>query len=193
MSAMLFRVLCFVMAAFLIAAALVSLGQEIPQAQVFASTVPIGRSDKLAQLQAHDALASGNPNQMRRAHQSLEEVLQFSPFDANLWALLATLRSRIEFGSVGTAQALKLSYLTAPSAAYLIEARLLVAASTDVQQDSEIQELARGDLRLIITRRPDMFGIVQSAYRRGSASGRAFLESATRSIDPAFVPRLKLS
>jgi len=189
MSVTLFRSLCLLMSAFLFAAGLLGLSQEISPARALAASFWIDGT--YVRPRTQEALASGNPDEMKHAHQRLEEVLQLSPFDSNAWVLLATLRSRIEFGAKGTAQALKLSYLTAPSAAQLMGERLLLGTSTGVIQDPEIQELAKGDLRLIITRRPDLFGVVQSAYRQGSAAGRDFLENATRSIDPAFVPRLK--
>lgn len=190
MSVTLFRGLCLIMSAFLFAAGLLGLSRESPQARALAATFRIDGTFVRAETQ--EALVSGNPDEMKGAHQRLEELLQLSPFDSNAWVLLATLRSRIEFSSTGTAQALKLSYFTAPSAAQLMGERLLLGASTGVIQDLEIQELAKGDLRLLITRRPDMFGVIQSAYRQGSAAGRDFLENATRSIDPAFVSRLKL-
>src|SRR5262245_30244338 len=102
---MLFRILCFIMAVFLIAAGTLCLSQEMSQSRAFASYLLIDSSGRSAQLESQQALVSGSPGQMQQAHQQLEKVLRLSPFDADVWLSLATIRSRIDPGSAGAAQA----------------------------------------------------------------------------------------
>ena len=83
-----------------------------------------------------------------------------------------------------------MSYLTAPNDATLIPVRLDTAAVSDAVTDSFLAELARSDVRLILTRRPDLRGALLSAYRRGSAQGKAFIEDAVGTTDPAFITTL---
>jgi hypothetical protein len=51
--------------------------------------------------------------------------------------------------------------------------------------------LARGDIRLILTRRPDLKVAIINAYRRGSAEGKAYIDEAVRSLDLGFAASLR--
>jgi hypothetical protein len=82
-------------------------------------------------------------------------------------------------------EALKMSYLTSPADVNLIPTRLV---STSVAiSDDELKNL----IRLILTRHPDLKRAIASAYRRGSADGKAFTDEMVQLIDPAFAASLR--
>ena len=49
-----------------------------------------------------------------------------------------------------------MSYLTAPADMSLVPARLSVVTGTAAIADDELRNLLRGDIRLVLTRRPDL-------------------------------------
>ena len=88
-------------------------------------------------------------------------------------------------------EALKMSYFTAPNDARLMAVRLDLATSSNALADPDVRELARGDVRLILLRRPELRPAVASAYRHASTLGKAFLDDAIRSVDPSFLAALR--
>jgi hypothetical protein len=84
-----------------------------------------------------------------------------------------------------------MSYLTSAADVALIPARLsLIAASVSIA-DADLKNLARGDIRLILTRRPELKPAIANAYLRGSPDGRAYIGQAVRSLDPGFAASLQ--
>jgi len=73
----------------------------------------------------------------------------------------------------------------------LIPARLAIVSASAAIGDDELKSLARGDIRLILTRRPDLKPAITDAYRRGSADGKAFIDEVVRSLDPGFAASLR--
>ena len=71
-------------------------------------------------------------------------------------------------------EALKMSYFVAPNEMKLMPVRLDTATRSDALSDPDLKELARGDVRLMLTRQIDLKGAVVSAYRRASGLGKAF-------------------
>ena len=69
--------------------------------------------------------------------------------------------------------------------------RLDTATLFNALLDPDLKELARGDVRLMVTRRPELRTAVVSAYRRASSVGKALLEDAVQSIAPSFLPTLR--
>jgi hypothetical protein len=84
-----------------------------------------------------------------------------------------------------------MSHLTSPADVNLIPARLAILSASTAIADVELRNLARGDIRLILTRRPDLKDAITSAYRRGSAAGKACIEEVVRSLDPGFAASLQ--
>jgi hypothetical protein len=84
-----------------------------------------------------------------------------------------------------------MSYLTSPADVNLIPTRLPIVSTSVAISDDELKNLARGDIRLILTRHPDLKPAITSAYRRGSADGKAFIDEMTQLIDPAFAASLR--
>ena len=84
-----------------------------------------------------------------------------------------------------------MSYLTGPSRIELIPARLQSATSNNVLSDSDLSELARGDVRAILTELPDQRSSLVNDYARASETGRAFLRESVNMLDPKFIDALQ--
>jgi hypothetical protein len=108
-----------------------------------------------------------------------------------LWLALALLQARSDPRDPTLVEALKMTYFTAPNDARLMPVRLDTATSFDALADPDVKELVRGDIRLMVTRQPELRAAVVSAYRRASKLGKAFLEEAVQSIDPSFLATLR--
>jgi hypothetical protein len=119
-----------------------------------------------------------------------KQSLSLAPHSSSTWLLVAMLQSggpRQE----AAAEALKMSYLTSPADANLIPARLAILSASTAIADVELKNLARGDIRLILTRRPDLKAAITNAYLRGSADGKAYIAEVVRSLDPGFAASLQ--
>jgi hypothetical protein len=57
--------------------------------------------------------------------------------------------------------------------------------------DEDLQELAAGDIRLILTARRDIQGAIVGAYRQASSIGKKFIEEKTNVLDPQFSSSLR--
>ena len=157
------------------------------------------RGDLLADLAMARAVAVANAGSgpatpemsaaRARAIGYARQSLSLAPHASDVWLLLAMLESRGESGD-SIAEVLKMSYLTGRADVDLIPARLAVVATSAAVGDAELKGLASGDIRLILTRRPDLKGALTGAYRQGSADGKAFIDEAVRSIDPGFAQTL---
>jgi hypothetical protein len=121
----------------------------------------------------------------------VKQTLSVAPYNAELWLVLALLQARRDPRDPSLSEALKMTYFTAPNDVRLMPARLDTATLFDALADPDVKELARGDVRLMVTRQPQLRTAVISAYRRASSLGKAFLEEAVRSIDPSFLPILR--
>lgn len=129
--------------------------------------------------------------EQNRAISRIKQSLSTSPSDAELWLALAILEARRNPSDLGPAQALKMAYFTAPNDDQLMPARLQTATSSELIADPELKELVRGDVRLMISRRPSQVDAVILAYRRASKLGKDFLEETIRSIDPSVLPTVR--
>jgi hypothetical protein len=126
----------------------------------------------------------------KRALASAKQSLSLAPHSSRTWLLLAILQNQGQ-DRQSVAEALRMSYLTSAADLALIPARLsLIAASVSVA-DADLKNLARGDIRLILTRRPELKPAIANAYLRGSPDGRAYIGQAVRSLDPGFAASLQ--
>jgi hypothetical protein len=125
-----------------------------------------------------------------RAIATARQSLSFSPHSSSMWLLMAMLQSQGQ-ARKSSAEALKMSYLTSPADVNLIPTRLAIVSTSGPISDDELKSLARGDIRLILTRRPDLKPAITSAYRRGSPDGKAFINEVLQSIDPALAASLR--
>jgi hypothetical protein len=125
-----------------------------------------------------------------RALASAKQSLSLAPHSSRTWLLLAMLQNHGQ-DRQSVAEALRMSYLTSAVDLALIPARLtLIAASVSVA-DADLKNLARGDIRLILTRRPELKPAIVNAYLHGSSEGKAYIGQAVRSLDPGFAATLQ--
>lgn len=121
----------------------------------------------------------------------VRQTLSASPYDPELWLALALLQAQRDPHDPVVFEALKMGYFTALNDARLMPVRLDIAGRFDALADPDIKDLVRSDVRLIMTRRPELKPAIVSAYRRASDLGKAFLQDVVQSIDPAFAPALR--
>jgi hypothetical protein len=152
----------------------------------------------LALIAAIRAIQSGrekataaNSSENTLALTRVRQSLSITPCDAELWLALALLQAQRDPRDPVVTEALKMSYFTAPNDARLMPVRLDMATLSDALAYPDVKELVRGDVRLMVTRQPDMRGAVVLAYRRASTLGKAFLEESIQSIDPRFLSTLR--
>jgi hypothetical protein len=125
-----------------------------------------------------------------KALSEARQSLLSSPHLSRTWLLVAKLES---FGSNNSAvsEALRMSYLTAPTDTDLIPDRLrILSASTVIDDGEDLKRLARSDIRLILTRRPDLKPAIIEAYRQGSPAAQTYLDETVASLDPGFAASL---
>jgi hypothetical protein len=125
------------------------------------------------------------------AKAAVRNTLKIGPHDSRMWLALALLQAHSNPGDPLIAESLKMSYLTAPSRAELIAPRLEIMTSTNALKDADLNELARSDVRAILTQYPDQRQLLLNDYARASAVGKAFLEDSAKRVDPGFANTLK--
>ena len=121
---------------------------------------------------------------------SAKRSLSLAPHSSRIWLLLALLQNQGQ-DRQSAAEALRMSYLTSAADAALIPARLGLISALAPIADADLKNLARGDIRLILTRRPDLKPAIANAYRRGSPDGKAYIGDAVQSLDPGFAASLQ--
>jgi hypothetical protein len=146
----------------------------------------------LAALRSAAAMpASGASDALAPAQAEIAAVLAGSPYHPDLWLARALILQRRDRRDPLIADALKMSYVVAPADSRLMPVRLATATVDDALADADLRQLVRGDLRLMLIRHPDLRAAVVAAYQRASSRGKDFLEQATASIDPGFMPMLR--
>ena len=125
-----------------------------------------------------------------RALTYARQSLSLAPHSSSMWLLIGMLQNQVQTRD-SVAEVLKMSYLTAPADMNLLPARLAIVSASAAIGDVELNNLARGDIRLILTRRPDLKPSITNAYRLGSASGKAYIDEVVRSLDPGFAASLR--
>jgi hypothetical protein len=108
-----------------------------------------------------------------------------------MWLVLALLEGRSNLGDSLIAEALKMSYLTGPNRAELIPVRLDTVTLHQSLNDADLRELARGDVRIVLTQFPDQRPALVKDYVRGSSVGKSFLEETARMFEPKFADSLR--
>lgn len=125
------------------------------------------------------------------ARETARRALGIGPHDSRLWLALALVDAHGNPANLRVAEALKMSYLTGPNSAELIPVRLQRVTSGDALRDSDLSELARGDVRAILTKLPDQRPMLVNDYARASETGKAFLKESVSLLDPKFVDALR--
>jgi hypothetical protein len=161
------------------------------------STLAPFRSDlkgDYAVARAGQILRSGpaaSLEEIQAARDDVRSALKIGPHDSRLWLVLALLQARSNPADPLVSQSLKMSYLTGPNQADLIPWRLQTVTSSKSLDDSDLAELARSDVRAMLTQLPQQRPMLIDDYARGSDVGKKFLEENVGSIDPGFVVTLR--
>jgi hypothetical protein len=153
------------------------------------SAVAFAQAGRLAQI--GKTSAPSDPTAPREAAISLAKAsLSLAPYSSGTWLLLASLQD-VGPDRSAAAEALKMSYLTSSADFDLIPKRLGVFASVATKADPDLGDLARGDIRLILTQRPDLKATISDVYAKGSSDGKALVFELVNSQDPAFAATLR--
>jgi hypothetical protein len=157
-----------------------------------ASAIALFRPDIAADYAV--ALAAQRPDRSNATSAALtvaRRALEIGPHDSRLWLLLAQLQARSNPNDPAVAESLKMSYLTGPNRTDLIPTRLESVTSNSALSDSDLSELARGDVRAILTQLPDQRPTLVRDYLHASDAGKAFLKESVGTMDPKFVNALQ--
>jgi len=168
--------------------------QSQTEAAKLASAIMPVRSDLRADYAlalATQTFAAGQTAQPEAALETVKDSLQIGPHDSQMWLVLALLQARGHSAGSDVAESLKMSYLTGQNRAGLIPTRLASVTSGSSLSDPDLVDLARGDVRAILTQLPDQRPSLISAYARASQAGKQFLEQSVAVVDPKFVDALK--
>lgn len=84
-----------------------------------------------------------------------------------------------------------MSYLTASADFDLIPTRLEVFAAVATSAETDLDEMARGDIRLIMTRRPELKSAISSAYQKGSGEGKSAMYDIVAPVEPSLEGTLR--
>jgi hypothetical protein len=122
---------------------------------------------------------------IERARAVTNIALSLVPFDAQIWLLLARIDARFDWLNKKSSAALRMSYYTGANDIKLIAARLPLAINSSEIGDPDFQQLVRRDIRIIVTRKPDLIPVIRTAYQDASPVGQMFLDTALSEIDPS--------
>lgn len=119
---------------------------------------------------------SALPTSPEAAEAAFTRALRLSPMDAGAWFGLASATGRFDWLNPTASRALKMSYYTGFNRSDLIAPRLILLAQVDTARDVELVDLLRRQIRLIITRAPELKGAIGQAYRVADDANRRIIE-----------------
>lgn len=126
------------------------------------------------------------------AHDVAERALRLAPHDTKAWLLLAGLYSRFDWLNGKSADSLRMSYYTGRNEVELFPLRILLAARSDnALGDTELRTFVQRDIRIIVTRKPELKPAIRAAYRDALPAGRQFIELTLGELDPALLASLR--
>ncbi|MDH2380197.1 hypothetical protein [Bradyrhizobium sp. CER78] len=111
------------------------------------------------------------------AEAAFTRALRLSPMDAGAWFGLASATGRFDWLNPTASKALKMSYYTAFNRSDLIAPRLILLAQVDTTRDVELVDLLQRQIRLILTRAPELKGAIGQAYRVATDTNRRIIEA----------------
>lgn len=111
------------------------------------------------------------------AEAAFTRALRLSPMDAGAWFGLASATGRFDWLNPTASKALKMSYYTGFNRSDLIAPRLVLLAQVDTTRDVELVDLLQRQIRLILTRAPELKGALGQAYRVATDANRRIIEA----------------
>lgn len=121
-----------------------------------------------------------------------EQALRYSPHDARIWLVLATLDSQLNPRDSRVAALLRMSYYTGANEIELTPLRLLVLARSDALTNDDLKQLVYRDIRNVTTRAPQLKYTIITAYREASPVGRELLNQILAELDPTLLSSTQL-
>jgi hypothetical protein len=139
-----------------------------------------------------DLILAGNPDVTQQAARSLtERALSYAPHRSDVWLLFALLSYRFDWSQLRLAAALKMSYYTGANESDLFPLRIFVSVGSPALDDGELQEMVRRDIRIIITRQPDLKPTVIAAYKNAPTTNKKFIENVISEVDQQFLASVR--
>lgn len=120
------------------------------------------------------------PASPEAAEAAFTRALRLSPMDAGAWFGLASATGRFDWLNPTASRALKMSYYTGFNRSDLIGPRLILLAQVDTTRDVELVDLLRRQIRLILTRAPELKGAIGQAYRVADDANRRIIQQEFR-------------
>jgi hypothetical protein len=131
-----------------------------------------------------------NPDALK----TLTRALRYSPLRGDVWLLFAALADKYKWPGYQPSLLLKMSYYTAPNEFALFPLRLHVSLDAKgVIDDSELQDMVRQDIRVVLTQAPALKPALVTAYRAASPQGKAFVDRVVSEIDPPYLATLRVA
>ena len=161
-----------------------------------ASSIAPFRSDLLAEnalavaTQMLKSDVKGQPEK-QNAENAVKATLRIAPHQSRMWLLLALVQASSNPADPVIAESFKMSYLTGPNQAEIIPIRLSAATANNALRDSDLGDLARSDVRALLTQLQDQRQTLANDYAGASEIGKKFLEQSVSVIDPGFSDKLR--
>jgi hypothetical protein len=125
------------------------------------------------------------------AREVADRALGLATNDARIWLLLAKIDARFDWLSGKSSTELRMSYYTGANETELIPSRLPLAINSSEIGDRDFQQLVGHDIRIIVTRKPELIPAILAAYRDGLPMGQQFLEATLKEVDPTLLAKLR--
>ena len=126
-----------------------------------------------------------------QARMVIERALACGPHEPSVWLLAASLASRFNWPNANPAFTLKMSYYTGPNELRLIPLRLLTATHSNALTDRDLQQVVQRDVRMILTRWPELRPALAAVYEDAEPDAKRFLEGAVTDTDPTFLQSMR--
>jgi hypothetical protein len=110
----------------------------------------------------------------------LDRAARFAPTNGGAWLLLAAMTLRYRWSALNPTEALRMSYLTAPSDILVMPLRAQVASRL-AAPDTDMQNLARRDLRVLLRHQQRSAAI--RAYQSATPAGKRLIEQQAAESD----------
>jgi hypothetical protein len=126
-----------------------------------------------------------------RVRDIADRALTLDPYDAGTWLVLAGVE--LQFRPIDqkmAAAAIRMSYYTGPNETKIIPLRLHLAVRSEALADKDFQQLVRHDIRVIVTRNPDLKAAILSAFAHAPPAGQQFVRQTLMDLDPSLLSKL---
>jgi hypothetical protein len=126
---------------------------------------------------------------LNRARGAAVRAVELAPHESRAWLLIAAVD--VFDSQRNVSGPLKMSYYTGPNELSLIPLRIATTMRSAAIAEPEVQVLAAGEIRTIITHKPDLKRFLIAAYRNALPEGKRFIEGQVSELDPALLTSLR--